>query len=133
GGAEADEQLGFHHGQLRLEPGAAGGDLARVRLLVQPALPSRGPFEVLHDIGDVDELAVDARFLQGAVEQLASRADEGAAELVLAVPRLLSDEDRARRRRSFAEDGLRSRLVQGAGRTSCGGGAELFQRLPLGY
>src|SRR5437763_1019375 len=73
-----------------------------------------------------------AHLAQGAVEQLASRADEGAAELVLAVPGLLSDEDRARRRSPFAENRLRSRLVQGAGRTSCGGGAELFQRRPLG-
>src|SRR5437870_3311903 len=132
GGAEADEHLRFHHCELRLEPGAAGGDLARVRLLVQSPLPARGPLEVLHDVGDVDELAIDARLLQGAVEQLASRADEGAAELVLAVSRLLSDEDRAGRRHPFAEDRLRSRLVQGAGGTPCGGGAELFQRRPLG-
>ena len=54
GRAEADDGARLDQLDLGVEPGPAGGDLARVRLLVDAALPARLPLEMLHDVGDVD-------------------------------------------------------------------------------
>src|SRR5205085_12506619 len=81
----------------------------------QAPLSPRGPLEVLHYVGHVDELPIDARLLQRAVEQLARRAYERPAGLVLLISRLLAEEDRSRGFQALAEDGLRAGLVEVAG------------------
>src|SRR6185295_19915668 len=89
GGAETDEDVRMGGGDLGVEPGAAGGDLARVGLLVDAALAAGFPLEVLDDVGDVDAAAVDARLGQCAIEQAAGRTDEGTTREVFLVARLL--------------------------------------------
>src|SRR5207237_6693332 len=96
----------------------------------EPALPASDPFEVFHDVGDVDEIAVDPRRLERLVEELAGRADEGAPDLVLRVARLLADEHRPRRGAAFAEHGLRPRFVEIAGLASGGDLAQDGKRRP---
>jgi hypothetical protein len=54
--------------------------------------------------------AIEAKFLQCAVEQLARRTHEGAATEVLGIARLLADHQYPRVLRPFAEHGLRRRL-----------------------
>ena len=52
--AEADDGARLDELDFGLEPGTAGVDFAGVRLLVNPPLPPRLPFEVFDDVGDVD-------------------------------------------------------------------------------
>ena len=62
--------------ELGLEPGTAGGDLAPVRLRVDPALAARCPLEVLDHVRHVGGAAVDSSILERLIEQSAGRADE---------------------------------------------------------
>lgn len=112
---------GHHHSrpdqaQLSVEPGPAGGQLPQVRRFVDTAFAAFGEreLEVLHGVGDIRGLPVDPGLRQGFVQQLAGRADEGLAPLVLLVSGLLPDEDKPRRGCAFAEDGLGGVLVEGA-------------------
>jgi hypothetical protein len=59
--AEEDEDARLHDLELGLEPGAAGGHLGPVRLLMDPAFASRLPLEVLDGVRDVGRRAVDSR------------------------------------------------------------------------
>ena len=74
GRAEADEHFRPNEAQLRFHPRPAGGDVARVRLLMDAAFPARLPFEMLHRVRDVNRVAIDPGFLQRAIEHLARRA-----------------------------------------------------------
>jgi hypothetical protein len=87
-GAEADEHARLDQGDLRFEPRAAGADFRRVRLGVNPPLAARFPFEVLDDVRDVDDAAIDAGFLERAVEQLSGGTDEGMAREIFGISRL---------------------------------------------
>src|SRR5687767_2266407 len=91
GGAEADDDARLDEGDLELEPWVAGRDLADVRLLVDTPLTALGalPLEVLDRVRDVDGAAVDAGLVEGGVEELARRSDEGLAGAVFLVARLL--------------------------------------------
>ena len=102
----------LHERDLGVEPRPAGRDLAGVRLLVDAPLAARLPLEVLDDVGDVDLRAVDPRLRERPIEQRAGRTDERMAAQILGVARLLADEHQRRRRRAFAEDGLRGALVE---------------------
>jgi hypothetical protein len=88
---------------------------------------ARSTTDVLHHLCQVDQLAIDARLLQGAAEQLARRPHEGTPGAVLLIARLLTDEDGASGFQAFAEDGLRGVLVQVAGGAGCCGQAQLLQ------
>src|SRR5690242_1655354 len=63
-GAQADDRLRLHERDLGVEPRPTRRDFARVGLLVNAPLPARLPFEVLDDVGDVDNGAIDARFAE---------------------------------------------------------------------
>jgi hypothetical protein len=67
---------------------------------VHAALAARLPLEVLDRVGDIDDLAPDARLVERAVQHLAGGADERGAAQVLLVARLLADEHQARVARS---------------------------------
>jgi len=99
-----------------------------VRLLVDPALPSRLPLEVLDRVRDVGRRPVDPRGLEGLVEEAAGRADEWLASLVLLVAGLLAHEHHLGRSRPFSEDGLRRRLPERAGLAARGRLAEGTER-----
>jgi hypothetical protein len=80
---------------------------------------------VLHRVGHVDARAVEAGLGEGAVEELAGRADEGVAGEVLVVAGLLADEDQLGVGGAFTEDGLGSGLVEGTAGAAARLGAEL--------
>ena len=67
---------------------------------------------MLHHVGDVDDLSIDARLFEGPVEQPASRTDERPARHILDVARLFPHHHDLRAARSLAEDGLSPPLVQ---------------------
>ncbi len=108
GRAEQHEHPGLDHRDLCLEPGAASGDLARARLLMNAPLPARLPLEVLHGIRHVRSGAVDPGLGERLVEEPPRRADERAPGPILLVARLLADEHGGRGLRALAEDGLGS-------------------------
>src|SRR5581483_11191329 len=64
GGAHQDDQVRPHRLQLGVEPRPAGADLLAVRLLMEAALATLYPAEVLDRVGDVDAVARDAGGLE---------------------------------------------------------------------
>ena len=82
------------------------------------------------DVGDVHLRAVDLDLLERLVEQLPGRADEGMALDVLAVARLLADEDHVGVSTTLAEDRLRAALPEWAGLALGGRLAQLLQARP---
>src|ERR1700704_1939214 len=126
GGAQEHEEVGLHHRDLGIEPGATGVDLGGIGLLVQATLALWLPFEVLDGVGDIDAAAIDPRLLERLVEDTSGGADERFAFLVLAIARLLSDEHDLGVLGAFAEDGLGAGLVEVAGPAA---GGRLAQRL----
>ncbi len=94
----------------------AGVDLADAGLLVDALLAARLEFEVLHRIGDIGALAVDAGIAERPVEHASGRSDEGLAGQVLAVAGLLAHEDEVRGRQAFAEHHLGREPVEVAPR-----------------
>jgi hypothetical protein len=106
GGAHAHEDLRAHGGDLGVQPGTARPDLFRARALVDPALASAFPLEVLHHVGDVDVVANDPRTLECLVEDATRRSHERPAEDVFLVAGLLTDEHQPGAPGPFAEDHL---------------------------
>jgi hypothetical protein len=95
---------------------------------VDPPLPARRPLEVLHDVRDVGERAVDAGLVERGVEQPPRRPDERPALEVLLVPGLLADEHRPGSRLALAEDRLRARAPERAGAAAGGRVAQARKR-----
>jgi hypothetical protein len=83
---------GLDYPELRFQPAVAGRDLGSVGALVDAALAARLPFEVLHRVRNVGVGALDAALAQRAVQEMAGRADERVALLVLLVSGLLADQ-----------------------------------------
>src|SRR2546428_14122853 len=73
-----------------MEPQAARGDLAAIRLLVQATLAGRTPFEVFDGVGEEDSVSVDASVRESLVEDASRWSDERLTGEVLPVARLLS-------------------------------------------
>jgi hypothetical protein len=73
----------------------ADRDLLGVRALVDSALAARAVLEVLDDVRDVGVVALDPGFGERPVEQRSRRPDEWPALAVLAIARLLADEEQA--------------------------------------
>jgi len=121
---ETDERFRSHERNLSIQPRATSCNLRRARLLVNAPLASGLPFEVLHDVGDIDIVARDARLRQRPVQQSACRSDEGMALDVFLVAWLLAHEHQARAGRSLAEDCLRSSLPEVARTAVARGGAD---------
>src|SRR3954470_16078540 len=115
GGAEANEDGRLYHVQLRLKPRMARCDFAAVWLLVNAPLANGLPLEMLHDVCDVNLVAVDSHFLQNLVEEFSGRTHEWAASKVFIVARLFADEHHLRIGRAFAEDCLGTSFPQRTG------------------
>src|SRR5262249_46373801 len=128
--AETHDRVGLDKPNLRVQPRPAGPDLRSVRLLVNPPLPARFPFEMLYDIGDVDTVAIDARLLERTVEQAAGRTHERPTGQIFGVARLLADQHQLGAGRAFAEHGLRAEFVQIAGLAILRGVAHACERGP---
>jgi hypothetical protein len=70
---------------------------------------------VLHDIRQVNGVAIDARLLEGAAEQLARGTDERMTGNILGITGLLADEHDFRFLRALAKHRLSAAEVQVAG------------------
>ena len=101
--------------------------------LVQAALAAQLPLEVLHRVGDVEMLAIDAGRLERPVEELPGRADEGQALLVLLVARLLAHQHDARMRVARAEHRLGGVRPQRAVLAGARVFAQLLQALTIDH
>src|SRR5205823_8305595 len=108
GRAQADDHLRADGIELGVEPGTAGGDLAEIRLAVDPPLALGHPGEVLDDVGEEDAEAVEAGLSERLVEEPAGGPDERPPGLVLLVPRLLPDQEHLGLLWPLAEHGLGS-------------------------
>src|SRR5690348_8252165 len=106
-GPERHEHPGGHERELAVEPGAAGGDLGSVRLVVDAPLAARTPLEVLDGVRHIDVVACDAGGLERLVEHVARRTDERMTGDVFLVSRLFADQHHPRIRASLAEHRLR--------------------------
>ncbi|MNT08931.1 hypothetical protein D3C72_1436900 [compost metagenome] len=82
--------------------------------LVQAHLAAPFVVEMLHRVGQVQRAALDAQFLQRAVQQLAGRSRKGAATQVLDIAGLFAHQHDACIGTTFAEHGLGGRLPQRA-------------------
>jgi hypothetical protein len=129
--AERHQDARLHDRQLGLEPRPAGCDLGRIRPLVDAALATRRPLEVLHDVRDVRESALDACVLERTVEQAACRPNERPALDVLLIPGLLADKHDLGGRFALAEHGLRRVAPEVARATVRGRLAQGLDRRPL--
>ena len=90
-GAEANQDLRFHDGQLDLKPGSASLDFRTTWFLVDAAFSAFFKLEVLDGIGYKNGGSVDPRFLQCTVKQSSRRSDERPAKAVFFVSRLFAD------------------------------------------
>ena len=83
---------------------------------------------MLYRIGDIDLPAIDAGFVQRAVEHQPCRSHERFAGKVFLVAGLLADQHDLRGLRAFAEHGLGRVFVEGTG---AAGGRFLAQRFDI--
>src|SRR5712671_1631456 len=112
GRPQAHENAWLHQPNLRIEPGPARLNFGRARLLVDSPLPPFiwRPFEVLHDICDIDFIAVDSRQAQSLIKYLSCRSNKRPAAEIFFVSGLLAHQHNRGFRRSFAKNGLRRRF-----------------------
>src|SRR3979409_2764803 len=82
GGAQEHEEVGLHHPDLGIQPGATGVDLGGVGLLMQATLPLRLPFEVLDGVRDIDAAAIDPRLPERPAAPTHSRSPAALSLLV---------------------------------------------------
>src|SRR6187399_2706877 len=71
GCAETHDNPWVEHGDLSIEPRTARADLAGLRLRMDTALAPWLPFEMFHDVSDVDPLARNPSLLQSILEHTA--------------------------------------------------------------
>ena len=94
------------------EPGKASLDFDRARLAVNAPRPTRHPFEMLDDIGDIGLCPVEPGLGQTAVEQLSCRPDKGASSKVFRISWLLANKHHRRALRPLSKYGLCRVLLQ---------------------
>jgi len=78
---------------------------------VNPSFPTLLEFEVLHGIGHVNVSAIDCGIRQSPVEQSSRWSDKRMTLNIFLIAGLLTDHHDPRRRRTFAENGLRGMFV----------------------
>src|SRR5438874_3741148 len=129
-GSETDDDARLDDIDFRLEPRPARSDLRGVWFLVDALFSSWLPLEVLHHIGHVDRRAIDARLIEGAIEQAARRPDEWPALQVFGIARLFADKHHRRGLLPFAEDRLCACLPEVAGLAAGGDNLQLLEGRP---
>jgi len=127
-GTQTHDDVRLDEAQLVLQPWKARAHLAGVRCFVQPAFGAgiSRPLEVLHRVGDVDVVTIDAGGVERVVEQPAGRANERPTRTILHVARLFTDNDDTCRARPLAEHGLCAHLPEIAAATPGRRGAQLW-------
>ena len=88
--AQTNHDFWSHRFQFGIQPGSAGGNLQRVRLLVDAAFAARLPLEMLDRISDENLFAVDAHLVESFIEHPAGRSDEGMPGEIFFIARLLA-------------------------------------------
>jgi hypothetical protein len=106
GGAQADDHSWMDLRDLRLEPGSAGLYFSSRGLFVDAPLASFLEFKMLHSVGEIDLLAINACVFKRTIEEYPGWSDEGTAGTILNITRLFPDEDDFCGARTFAEYGL---------------------------
>ena len=101
-------------------------NLASVGGLVDTALAARLEFEMLDRVGHISARPFESGASRNLVEQLARRAEKGAAGQVLLIARLFPDDHQRGVCRAFAGDRLRRVFPE---RAAAAGGKLRFQRL----
>jgi hypothetical protein len=124
GGSQAHNQFWFEHTQFRVEPRSTRGHLACVWFRVQASLAARGPFKVFYCIRHIDHLAIDATFLEHAIEQSASRSNKGMSFAIFSISWLLANDDKFGVQWAFTENRLRGITVKLTTSATCGGTPE---------
>jgi hypothetical protein len=87
---------------------------------------------MLHRVGDIDLLPLDADLLHDPRQQLARRPDEWPSLQIFLIAGLLADEEGPGRRRPFAEDGLRRLGIERTPPAALGRPGQRGQIMPLG-
>ena len=85
------DEVGLNDPQFRFQPGTAGSDFVRVRLLMNPAFAARLPLEVFHHVRDVNLRPINSSFLEGAVHDFPSRTNERFARHIFVIARLFAN------------------------------------------
>jgi hypothetical protein len=83
---------------------------------VDPSLAARLPFEVLHHVGDINLLPLDAGFLQGPVHYLSRGTDEWLAAQIFRIARLFAYQQHSCVPWPFSEDSLGRLFIKRASR-----------------
>lgn len=104
--AQRNDDPGFDQFNFTLKPPATGLDMAGRRALVKTSLTALGVSKMFNRIGDVASLSFDPDFTEAPIEELASRADQGAASDIFLVAGLFGNEENSGINGSFAENGL---------------------------
>ena len=120
---ERDDKPRLEQVEFRSQPPGTSLNFPCVGASMQAPLSALLEFEMLDTIGDVTERTVNPRFMQAFIQQATSRTDKRSAHLILAVTRLLTNENELSGRRAFAEHDLRRILIQIA--------SLAFLRLPM--
>ena len=79
---------------------------------MNPPFSAGRPFEVFHRVRDINLRPIDASFLERAVHDFPSRANERFARYIFVIARLLANQHHRRAFRPFAKDSLGSAFVQ---------------------
>jgi len=113
-GAQADQHFGFDSFEFRIEPGTAGFDLRGSGFLVNAALAAfgSGPLEMFDDVGHVNFSAVDPRFGESLIEQLAGGPNKGTSLTILLIAWLFPDKHDGCARRPLPEHSLCGRFPE---------------------
>src|SRR5260221_11536400 len=73
-GSQQYHYLRLNSIDLRIQPGPESADFQCVGLLVQAAFTARLPFEMLHDVGHVDVISINADSSQSFIKDVARRS-----------------------------------------------------------
>src|SRR5580765_443091 len=106
------DEVGLNDPQFRFQPRTARCDLARVRLLMNPAFATRLPFEVFHSVRDVNLRPIDSSVLERAIHNFPSRTNEWFARDIFVIARLFANQHHRCALRTFAKDSLGRSFVQ---------------------
>lgn len=109
---QANYNLRFKYRQLRLEPGPASSDLNSAGLRMNPPLAALDELEMLHRIGHVYLLPVEAGFAHRFTQQTARGANKWASFLILFIARLFPYHHNLSVLRPFAKHDLGRVLVE---------------------
>jgi len=106
GRTQGDNQFGSNESYFGFKPRTARRNLSRVRLLMKPPFATRLPLKMLHCVGDINLLSVDARLFQGAVHDFSGATDERSARDIFVIAWLFANEHHPRGLWAFPENGL---------------------------